>query len=167
MQRKSPTRRRFPCAGDVPRFHHSRVRQRRVFRTTGQSRSPLPGTHGFGAWWRGHTLCRYDSVVLTRKRVVVSHEISARRSNGMNVALFSGDDVRVYVPRVGDTFSRKERKKDSFPVDERTPPSSHSRERERERERKRLTRYDSLRLKAKHIEPFPKTEKSFARSSRR
>ena len=122
---KSPTRRRFPCAGDVPRFHHSRVRQRRVFRRTAgtQSRSSFCSFPRFRRWWRGHALCVTS---LTRKERL--------KRNSMN-SFSLCDGLRVYVPRVGDTFHGKKERKTLFPVDGR---EHLLRARERERERKRL-----------------------------
>ena len=128
---KSPTRRRFPCAGDVPRFHHLRVRQRRVFRRTAGSQSrSFCSFPRFRRWWRGHALCVTSRVFL--------HAKSPARRNSMN-SFSLCDGLRVYVPRVlRRHFSRKERKKDSLSRRRTQTPSSRSRERERERERKRL-----------------------------
>ena len=143
---KSPTRRRFPCAGDVPRFHHSRVRQRRVFRRTAgstQSRSSFCAFPRFRRWWRGHALCVTS---LTRKERL--------KRNSMN-SFSLCDGLRVYVPRVGDTFHGKKERQTRFPVD------GHEhllRAKERERERKRL-RFLRVKNGAK-IEPFPQREKA-------
>ena len=152
---KSPTRRRFPCAGDVPRFHHSCVRQRRVFRRTAvctQSRSSFCSFPRFRRWWRGHALC-----VTSR---VVSHAKRPARRNSMN-SFSLCDDVRVYVPRVGDTFHGKKERKTLFPVDGRKHPLLRARERERERKRVRFLRVKNG-AKSNHS---PK-EKKRARSSR-
>jgi hypothetical protein len=154
---KSPTRRRFPCAGDVPRFHHSCVRQRRVFRRTAvctQSRSSFCSFPRFRRWWRGHALC-----VTSR---VVSHAKRPARRNSMN-SFSLCDDVRVYVPRVGDTFHGKKERKTLFPVDGRKHPLLRAREREREREKacKILAR-----KKWSKIEPFPQREKARSKFER-
>ena len=147
---KSPTRRRFPCAGDVPRFHHSCVRQRRVFRRTAvctQSRSSFCSFPRFRRWWRGHALC-----VTSR---VVSHAKRPARRNSMN-SFSLCDDVRVYVPRVGDTFHGKKERETLFPVDGREHPL-RAREREREREKERLR---FLRVKSGANRTIPPKRKS-------
>jgi len=153
---KSPTRRRFPCAGDVPRFHHSRVRQRRVFRRTAGSTQSLRSFCSFPRfrrWWRGHALC-----VTSR---VVSHAKRPARRNSMN-SFSLCDGLRVYVPRVGDTFhGKKERKIDSLSRRRTRTPSSRSREREREKACKILAR-----KKWSTSNHSPKEKKLCSRSSR-
>ena len=155
---KSPTRRRFPCAGDVPRFHHSRVRQRRVFsrRTAGTQSRAFCAFPRFRRWWRGHALR-----VTSR---VVSHAKRPARRNSMN-SFSLCDDVRVYVPRVGDTFHGKKERKTLFPVDGRKHPLLRARERERERERERAFKI-LARKKWSKIEPFPQREKARSKFER-
>ena len=136
---KSPTRRRFPCAGDVPRFHHSCVRQRRVFRRTAGTQSrAFCSFPRFRRWWRGHALC-----VTSR---VVSHAKRPRRETQFNEFFLSLSVMMcayMYNSRQRH-FSRKERKKErlSFPsTDTNTPFFFFALERERERERESV--YDS------------------------
>ena len=133
---KSPTRRRFPCAGDVPRFHHSCVRQRRVFRRTAvctQSRSSFCSFPRFRRWWRGHALC-----VTSRG---VSHAKRPRRETQFDEFFLSlcDDDVRVYVYLASATlFTERKKERLSFPsTDANTPFFALEREREREREREK------------------------------
>jgi hypothetical protein len=85
----------------------------------------------------------------------------ARRNSTNSFSLC--DDVRVYVPRVSDTFHGKKERKTLFPVDGRKHPLLRAREREREREKacKILAR-----KKWSKIEPFPQREKARSKFER-
>ena len=74
------------------------------------------------------------------------------------------DGLRVYVPRVSDTFHGKKERQTLFPVDGR---EHLLRAREREREREREKAFTILaRKKVEHIEPFPQREKARSKFER-
>ena len=126
---KSPTRRRFPCAGDVPRFHHLRVRQRRVFRRTAGSQSrSFCSFPRFRRWWRGHALCVTSRVFL--------HAKSPARRNSMNSFSLVMVCAYMYLAFYSATlFTERKKERLSFPS---TDANTFFALRERERERKRL-----------------------------
>jgi len=129
---KSPTRRRFPCAGDVPRFHHLCVRQRRVFRrTAGQSRS-FCSFPRFRRWWRGHALCVYVSRSLKRK--APGDEIRNPPPERIEFSLSLMMCAYMYNSRftLSDTFHGK---KERLSLSPSTDKHAFALERERERER--------------------------------
>ena len=149
---KSPTRRRFPCAGDVPRFHHSRVRQRRVFRRTAgstQSRA-FCSFPRFRRWWRGHALCVTS---LTRKERL--------KRNSMN-SFSLCDGLRAYMYLASATlFTERKKERRSFPSTDANTFFALEREREREKACKILAR-----KKWSKLNHSPKEKKLCARSSR-
>ena len=156
---KSPTRRRFPCAGDVPRFHHSRVRQRRVFRRTAGSQSrSFCSFPRFRRWWRGHALCVTSRVFL--------HAKSPARRNSMNSFSLVMVCAYMYLAFYSATlFTERKKERLSFPsTDTNTFFALGERERERERGEERA--FKILARKKWSTSNHSPKEKKRARSSR-